>query len=84
LQKGLYEDPHLQTVPFWPLTDGEIHYLYWFIQGGIMNVDTRWALRRAWGFCARHAWAALAVEMAFARTIYWARPFSTSICWNDA
>jgi hypothetical protein len=65
LQKGLYEDPHLQTVPFWPLTDGEIHYLYWFIQGGIMNADTRWALRRAWGFCARHAWAALAVEMAF-------------------
>jgi len=65
LQKGLYEDPHLQAVPFWPLTDGEIYYLYWFIQGGIMNVDTRWALRRAWGFCPRHAWAALAVEMAF-------------------
>lgn len=79
LQKGLYEDPHLETVPFWPLTDGEIHYLYWFMQGGIMNVDTRWALRRAWGFCARHAWAALAVEMAF-RSDYLLGP---AILWVD-
>lgn len=65
LRSGEYEDSRLRAAPYWPLTDGEVHYLYWFIQGSIMNIDTRWALRRAWGLCERHAWAALAVEMAF-------------------
>ena len=62
---GQYDDPHLRRVAFWPLSSGEVHYLYWFIQGSIMNVDTRWALRRGWGLCERHAWGALAVEMSF-------------------
>lgn len=48
-----------------PLSDGEVHFLWWFIQGSIMNPGTRWRLRRAWGLCARHAWGALAVEAAF-------------------
>lgn len=65
LRAGPYEDPQLRLVPFWPLSDGEIHYFYWFIQGSIMNAGVRWALRRAWGLCERHAWAALAVETAF-------------------
>jgi hypothetical protein len=65
LRSGEYEDTRLQSALCWPLTDGEINYLYWFIQGSIMNVGTRWALRHAWGLCERHAWAALAVEMAF-------------------
>jgi hypothetical protein len=47
------------------LSDGEIHYLWWFIQGSIMEPDIRWRLRRAWGLCGRHAWGALAVEAAF-------------------
>jgi hypothetical protein len=47
------------------LPGGEIHYLYWCIQGSIMIPETRHALRRAWGFCERHAWAALLVETAF-------------------
>lgn len=47
------------------LSDGEVHFLYWFIQGSIMNPDTRWRLRRAWGLCERHALAHLAVEFAF-------------------
>jgi len=47
------------------LSGGEIHYLYWYIQGGIMVPETRHALRRAWGFCERHAWAALLVEAGF-------------------
>jgi len=62
---GQSDDPDLRRIDFWPLSSGEVHYLYWFIQGSIMNVDTRWALRRGWGLCERHAWAALAVEMSF-------------------
>ena len=51
-----------------PLSPGEIHYVWWFIQGSIMNPDVRWRLRRAWGMCERHAWGALAVEAAFRPT----------------
>lgn len=47
------------------LTDGEIHFLWWFIQGGIMTQETWDALLRGFGFCERHAWAHLNVEMAF-------------------
>ena len=47
------------------LSPGEIHYLYWHIQGSIMEPETRQALRKAWGFCERHAWAAMLVESAF-------------------
>jgi hypothetical protein len=65
LRRGFYDDRDLYGRPFWPLAEGEAHYFYWFIQGGIMNVDTRRALRRGWGLCERHAWAALAVEMCF-------------------
>lgn len=64
-RSGPYDDPELRSVAFWPLSSGEVHYLYWFIQGSIMNVGTRWALRRGWGLCERHAWGALAVEMSF-------------------
>jgi hypothetical protein len=49
------------------LSDGEVHFLYWFIQGSIMNPDTRRRLQGAWGFCQRHALAHLAVEFAFRR-----------------
>ena len=58
----------LGTTPqtgIWPLSDGEIHYLWWFIQGSIMEPSIRQRLTRAWGFCGRHAWGALAVEAAF-------------------
>lgn len=47
------------------LSDSEVHFLWWFIQGSIMNGDTRRALRRSWGLCERHAWASLSVDMAF-------------------
>jgi hypothetical protein len=47
------------------LSDGEVHFLWWFIQGSIMNPETRERLRRAWGMCARHATALLAVEAAY-------------------
>ena len=47
------------------LSSGEIHYLYWHIQGSIMVPEIRHALRRAWGFCERHAWASILVETGF-------------------
>jgi hypothetical protein len=47
------------------ITDGEIHFLWWFIQGSIMTPETRKALLRAYGFCERHAWVHLSVEMSF-------------------
>jgi hypothetical protein len=43
-------------------SSGEIHYLWWFIQGSIMNPGVRIRLRNAWGFCERHAWVAMLVE----------------------
>jgi hypothetical protein len=47
------------------ITDGEIHFLWWFIQGSIMTPETRNALLRGYGFCERHAWVHLSVEMSF-------------------
>jgi hypothetical protein len=47
------------------ITDGEIHFLWWFIQGSIMTPETRTALLRGFGFCERHAWVHLSVEMSF-------------------
>jgi hypothetical protein len=46
-------------------SDGDINFLWAFIQGGMMNAPTWRRLMRAWGFCERHAWIALSVEMAF-------------------
>lgn len=63
------ESPHDPSsageLASWPLSDGAVHFFYWFIQGSIMYPDTRDALRLSWGFCERHAWACLSVEMAF-------------------
>ena len=44
------------------LSDGEIHFLWWFIQGSIMNPYIRRRLQHAWGFCERHAWAFILVD----------------------
>jgi hypothetical protein len=44
---------------------GEVHFLWFFIQGSIMVPDTRARLRRAWGMCQRHSFTFLAVDAAF-------------------
>jgi hypothetical protein len=62
------------TSAVWPLPEGEIHYLWWFIQGSIMEPEMRGRLRRAWGFCGRHAWGALAVEAAYRSGYYFHGP----------
>lgn len=47
------------------ITDGEINFLWSFIQGSIMIPETRKALLRGFGFCDRHAWVHLSIEMSF-------------------
>jgi len=47
------------------LSDGEIHFLWHFIQGSIMIPETRWSLRRNWGMCDRHSFGFIAVEAAY-------------------
>jgi hypothetical protein len=57
--------PDISSEAEFRLSPGEIHYLYWYIQGSIMVPEIRQSLRKAWGFCERHAWAAMLVESAF-------------------
>ncbi|WP_322061655.1 hypothetical protein [Paraburkholderia sp. J63] len=47
------------------LSDGEVDFLWWFIQGSIMDADVRARLYAHWGMCARHALAFFCVEAAF-------------------
>jgi len=47
------------------LSNGEIHYLWWYIQGSIMSPFVREKLRRRWGMCERHAWGAIFAEASF-------------------
>ncbi len=65
--QGLKGTPQYEeTIPERaPLSDGEIHYLWWFIQRAIMDPISGRRLRRTWCFCGRHAWGALATEAAF-------------------
>jgi hypothetical protein len=46
-------------------SDGEINFLWSFIQGSIMIPETWNALLRSYGFCGRHAWIHLGVEISF-------------------
>ena len=47
------------------LSDGEVDFLWWFIQGSIMDADVRAHLYAHWGMCARHALSFFCVEAAF-------------------
>ncbi len=49
-------------------SSGEIHYLWWYMQGSIMDLDVRHWMHEAWGFCERHAWLALMIESSFRHT----------------
>lgn len=52
------------TSPF-SLSDGEVDFLWWFIQGSIMDADVRARLNAHWGMCPRHALGFFIVEAAF-------------------
>ena len=45
-----------------PLSDGEINFLWSFMDGSIMVPETRWRLRHAWGMCQRHSFGWVAME----------------------
>jgi hypothetical protein len=47
------------------ITDGEVNFLWSFIQGSIMDPGTWNRLLNSYGFCERHAWIHISVEMAF-------------------
>ena len=49
----------------WAPTDGEINFLWSFIQGSIVTPETWNALLRSYGFCERHAWIHIGIEMSF-------------------
>jgi hypothetical protein len=49
----------------WAPTDGEINFLWSFIQGSIMIPETWNWLQRSYGLCERHAWVHFSVEMSF-------------------
>ena len=62
----------------WAPTDGEINFLWSFIQGSIVTPETWNALLRSYGFCERHAWIHIGIEMSFRdRDRLRDRPFST-------
>ena len=49
----------------WAPTDGEINLFWSFIQGSIVTPETWNALLRSYGFCERHAWIHIGIEMSF-------------------
>lgn len=70
-----FESPQVTA----PLSAPEVRQLSWFLDGAIMNADTRIALRRSWGLCARHAWAMALVEVELRGGV----PFATSVLYAD-
>lgn len=46
-------------------SNGEVDFLWWFIQGSIMDPGVRARLSAHWGLCARHSLAFFVVEAAF-------------------
>lgn len=56
--------PDAAREPF-ALSNGEIEFLWWFIQGSIMDPNVRARLLAHWGLCPRHSLGFFAVEAAF-------------------
>lgn len=47
------------------MSGGEVNFLWWFMQGSVMDAEVRARMRAAWGLCERHTAAWLLVESAF-------------------
>ncbi len=61
-------------------TDEEVHYLwYYYVTASIMVPHVRRRLRRAWGFCERHAWMVLMVEASLRRSFL----MGPTVLYND-
>jgi hypothetical protein len=61
----MHDDGTTSSARGLTLSDGEVDFLWWFIQGSIMDPDVRQRLDAHWGLCARHNLAFFAVEAAF-------------------
>ncbi len=46
-------------------SNDEIDFFWNFVQGSIMNPETRWSLRHNWGMCDRHSFGFIAAEAAY-------------------
>lgn len=55
----------IDTGTYRYMSDGEIHYLWHFMLGSIMDPYIRSEVRKSWGFCQRHTIAWLIIEAAF-------------------
>jgi putative (di)nucleoside polyphosphate hydrolase len=55
----------LEDVDGGPLgiTDGEVNFIEGFVHDGSIGAECGLQLMRYWGYCERHAWVSLAVEM---------------------
>jgi hypothetical protein len=70
-------DPEKRQRCTLPLSNGEINFLWWFIQGSIMSPSTRDRLWKTWGMCERHTWGFISVEAAFRQGYMMGRQFFT-------
>jgi hypothetical protein len=61
------------------LSAAELKQLWWFLDGAIMNPETRQHLRRGWGLCPRHAWGYTVAEV----ELRGGKPFSTALLYED-
>jgi hypothetical protein len=60
-------------------TTREVSQLWSFLDGAIMNVETRHHLWRTWGLCPRHSWGYAVLEVELRGGL----PFSTTILYED-
>lgn len=65
VQHANHDNPAPRSHAALKLSDGEVDFLWWFIQGSIMDADVRTRLYDHWGMCPRHALAFVVVEAAF-------------------
>ncbi len=60
-------------------TVAEIRHHWAFLDGAIMDAETRRLLHESWGLCPRHAWGYAVTEI----EVRGGEPFSTSILYED-
>ena len=50
-------------APPFAISDGEVNCILGFLHDGSIAAEPWHRLMGAWGYCERHAWASLAIEM---------------------
>ena len=62
LPLGRSEEAEVDGGPL-GITDGEVNFIQGFVHDGSIGAECGLHLMRFWGYCERHAWVSLAVEM---------------------